>query len=58
MYFFPVGGPRGSPYGAASNALNYDIVVSEFELQSSYHVHFRTNTFGKGMKPLISPRVE
>ena len=25
------------------------LVVSEFELQSCYYVHFRTNTFGKGM---------
>ena len=31
------------------------IVVTEFKLQSSYYVHFRTNTFEKGMKPLILP---
>ena len=36
-------------------ALNCGIVVSEFELQSSYYVHFRTNTLGKGMNPLILP---
>ena len=29
--------------------LEYDILVSKFELQSGYYVHFRTNTFGKGM---------
>ena len=29
------------------------IVVGEFELQSRYYVHFRINTFGKGMNPLI-----
>ena len=31
------------------------IVVSEFELQSRYYVHFRTNTLGKSMNPLILP---
>ena len=35
------------------NILNCDIVVSEFELHSRYYVHFRTNTLGKGMNPLI-----
>ena len=30
------------------------IVVSEFVLQSRYYVHFRANTFEKGMKPLSS----
>ena len=29
------------------------IVVSEFKLQLRYYGHFRTNTLGKGMKPLI-----
>ena len=29
--------------------------ASKFELQSRYYVHFRTNTLGKGMNPLISP---
>ena len=30
------------------------IVVSEFELQSHYYVHFRANTIGgEGMNPLI-----
>ena len=33
-------------------ALDYGIVVSEFELQLRYYVHFRTNTLGKGMNPL------
>ena len=31
-----------------------NIVVSEFELQSRYLVHFRCNTLGKGINPLIS----
>ena len=29
------------------------IVVSEFELQSRYYVHFRTNALKEGMNPLI-----
>ena len=31
--------------------------VSEFELQSRYYVHFRANTLGKGMDPLIRPAI-
>ena len=31
------------------------MVASKFELQSRYYVHFRTNTLGKGMNPLILP---
>ena len=34
-------------------AMDYRIVVSEFELQSSYYVLFRENTLGKGLNPLI-----
>ena len=29
-----------SPRGAVTNMLDYDIKVSEFELQSCYYVHF------------------
>ena len=36
-------------------AMDYEIVVREFVLQSHYHVHFRANTLGKGMNPLILP---
>ena len=36
-------------------AMDCGIVVNEFELQSRYYVHFRTNTLGKGMNPFISP---
>ena len=36
-------------------AMDYGIVVCEFELQSNYYVHFRANTLGKGMNPLILP---
>ena len=34
--------------------LDFDIVGSEFELQSCYYVHFRTDTIWKGMNPLIT----
>ena len=34
-------------------AMVYEIVTREFELQSRYYVHFRINTLGKGMNPLI-----
>ena len=36
-------------------ALNYGITVREFELQSRYYVHFRTNTLEKDMKFFILP---
>ena len=39
--------------GVVANMLDYDIVVSDFELQSRYYVHFRTNTLEKGMNPFI-----
>ena len=35
-----------------ANVLDFDIVVNEFELQSRYYVHFRTNTLGKDINPL------
>ena len=35
--------------------MNCGIVVREFVLQSRYYVHFRANTLGKGMNPLILP---
>ena len=31
------------------------IVVREFVPQSRYYIHFRTNTLGEGMNPLILP---
>ena len=36
-------------------AMDFGIVVSEFEFQSRFYVHFGTNTLGKGMNPLIIP---
>ena len=41
--------------GVMVKAMDCGIVVSEFELQSRYYVHFRTKTLGKGMNPFILP---
>ena len=41
--------------GVMVNAVDCGIVVREFVLQSRYYVHFRANTLGKGMNPLILP---
>ena len=40
------------------NMLDYNIEVSEFELQSRYYIHFSTNSFGKDMNPLILPAMD
>ena len=45
----------GSPRGVMVKAQDCGIVASEFELQLRYYVHFRTNTLGKDMNPLILP---
>ena len=31
------------------NVLIFDIIVSDFEIQSRYYIYIRTDTFGKGM---------
>ena len=46
---------RGCPRGVMVKAMDCGIVVSEFVFQSHYYVHFRVNTLGKGMNPLILP---
>ena len=46
---------RECPRGVMVKAMDCGIVVSEFVLQSRYCVHFRANTLGKGMNPLILP---
>ena len=43
------------PHGVVVKAMDSGIVVCEFKLLSRYYVHFRTNTLGKGMNPLILP---
>ena len=44
---------RVCPRGVMVKAIDCEIVVSDFELQPRYYVHFRTNTLEKGMNPLI-----
>ena len=46
---------QGCPRGVMVKAMNCGIVIREFVLQSRYYVHFRANTLGKGMNPLILP---
>ena len=46
---------RGCPRDVMVKAMDCGIVVSEFVLQLCYYVHFRANTFGKGMNALILP---
>ena len=48
----------GYPCGVMVNVLESKIIVSEFELKLHYYFHFRTNTLGKGMEPLILPAMD
>ena len=45
----------GVSRGVMVKAIDCGIVVHEFVLQSWYYFHFRANTLGKGMNPLILP---
>ena len=45
----------GCPHGVMVKAMDCGIVVREFVLQLRYYIHFRANTLGKGMNPLILP---
>ena len=45
----------GGPRGVMVKAMDCGIVLREFVLQSRYYVHFRANTLGIGMNPLILP---
>ncbi len=49
---------RGDFCGVGANMLDCDIVVSEFKFQLHYYIHFRANTLGKGMNPLILPAMD
>ena len=40
------------PPDIVANLLDCDVIVSKYELPLCYYVHFRTNTFEKGMNPL------
>ena len=44
----------GSPRVVVVNMLNCNIVVSEFEPQLSYYVHFYTNNLREGMSVFIT----
>ena len=46
---------RGYPCGVMVKVMDWEIVVSEFVLQSSYYVHFWENTLGIGRNSLILP---
>ena len=35
--------------------MDFGIVVTEFEIQSSYYFNFRANTFGERWEPFYSP---
>ena len=48
-YFYLAGCPRG----VMVKAMDCEIVVREFVLQSRYYIHFRTNTLRKGILPAM-----
>ena len=48
-------GQRGCPRGVMVKAMNCGIVVSKFELQSCYYIHFRTNTLWERYEPPYPP---
>ena len=48
----------GGRRGVMVKAMDCEIVVSGFVLQSRYDVHFRANTLGKGMNLLILPAMD
>ena len=45
---------RVSPLDVVVEALDYDIIIIEFELQSLYYVQFRSKIFGESMKLLVT----
>ena len=47
---------RGQSCCVVANVLDCSMVVSEFELQSCYYVHFRTNTLGEKYETLYPLR--
>ena len=40
------------PRGVVVKGMDCRIIISKFEFQLRYYVHFRTNTLGKDMNPL------
>ena len=55
LFLFIKNALGGCPRGVMVKAMDCEIVVCEFVLQSRYYIHFRANTLGKGMNPLILP---
>ena len=53
VYLFPSKINGVSPSIVMVKELDCSLQVTEFELQTYYYVHFRTNTLGKGIKPLV-----
>ena len=45
----------GCSRGEMVKALDCGIVANEFELQSRYYVHFRTNNLGRCINPFVLP---
>ena len=45
------------PCGVMVKSMDCANVVCEFILQLRYYIHFRANTLGKGMNPLILPAI-
>ena len=43
--------------GVVAREPDYYFVLSEFEPQLRYYVHFRPNAFGKNLEPLILPQL-
>ena len=41
------------PCDVEPNQLECDTIITKFQLQSHYHVHFQTNTLEKRLNPLI-----
>ena len=50
---FSISCEEGCLCGVMVKAMDCEIVVGEFRLQSSYCIHFQINTLGKGINPLI-----
>ena len=46
-----------NPHGVMVSVLDSNLDVSEFKLWSCYYIHFRTDTLGKGINPLICHRL-
>ena len=44
-----------NPLGVVANVMDCNLIVSEFELQLFYYIHYRTNTLGKYMNSIVPP---